>query len=221
MEVSVLKGAMEKVYELCDQMEEKTNFGKNMGLHSEATITNVLKMNVICFLAYLAASDGVVSWKESRFIGEIMDVHMTPVKLNEIIQDNNIYSTEFEEQAPLILQIFVAMDNTLYENGVDNNVELGDALFELYRFLTVGLVESNGRTTDTMDESEKEDAQTYLGMMRSYIDDHTEKHHTDIILDYGKNRKRKRTDEVNDVGVKAPKKDQKSNGSVKAPKKKA
>lgn len=219
MEVSNLKSAMEQMYQLCDQMEEKTNFRENMGLHNEATISNVLKMNVICYLAYLAASDGVVSWKESRFIGEIMDVHMTPAKLNEIIQDNNIYSTEFEEQVPMILQIFVAMDNALYENGIDNSTELGDAIFELYRFLTVGLVESNGRTAETMDESEREDAQTYMGMMRAYIDDHTEKHHTDIILDYGKNHRHKKKGE--DGGVQAPKKSQKAVGSVKAPKKKA
>ena len=218
MEVKNLKTAVQQMYQICDQMEEKTNFRENMGLHEDATVTNILKMNLICFMAYLAASDGVVSWKECRFIGEIMDVRMTPAKLNEIIQDNNIYSTEFEEDPPMILRIFVAMDNTLYENGIDNSTELGDALFELYRFVTVGLIEANGRSSETMEEGEREDAQTYLGMMRNYIDDNTEKHHTDIILDYGKNHKRKKKDD--DSGVKAPEKNQKAAGSVKAPKKK-
>ena len=221
MEAQKIKSAMQQLYQLCEMMEEKTNFRESLGVDSDTTLTNILRVNVICYLAYLAASDGVISWKESRFIGEILDICMTPSKLNEIIQDHNIYSTEFEEDPPLILQICVAIDNAVYESGASMDLELGHALFELYRFLTVSIVEANGRTTETMDANEEEDAQTYLAMMQNYIDENTKKHHTDIIVDIDKKRKRK--DEEDDdtcFGVRAPQRDKKNAGGVKAPRKK-
>lgn len=118
---------------------------------------------------------------------------------------------------PLALKILVAIDNALYQKGIENKTELGGAIFELYRFLAVGLIEANGRTGETMLPGEKESAQAYLGMMKNYIEDHTEKHHTDIILDYGKNREQK---DSSGEGVLTPEKNADTAGSVKAPKKK-
>ena len=71
-----------------------------------------------------------------------------------------------------------------------------------------------------MDENEEADLQTYLGMMQKYIEDNTERHHTDLITGYTKNTDYDRNDEDDDSGVKAPKKNQKNNGAVKAPSKK-
>ena len=216
MEVQNLKKAVSQMYEVCDQMEEKTNFHEKTGLTSDIRIADILKVDMLHFLAYLAASDGVISWDESHFIGDVLAIHMTPPILNQIIQDNNVYSTDFEEDPPIALRIFVALDNALYESGIDNKTELGSALFELYRLLVVGLVEANGRTGDTMMASEREDAQTYLGMMKTFIDDNSKKQHVDIILDYGKRQGKKKNE---NTGVRAPLKKQKASGTVKAPKK--
>lgn len=217
MEIQALKEAVSQMYKVCDQMEEKTNFHETTGIQNDISISDILKANVLYYMAYLAASDGVISWDETQFIGEILDMHVTPSKLNDLIKENNIYSTEFEEDPPIVLKIFVAMDNALYQNGIKTQTDLGEALLDFYRLITVGLVEANGRTGETMMPEEREGAQLYLGMMRSYIEGNTEKIHTDIILDYGKCRRIK---DRGSGGVRAPKKNRSVSGSVKAPKKK-
>ncbi len=217
MDAKEIKEALYDVYAICDQVEERTELCEKMDL-DEGALKNVLKMNVIKFLAYLAASDGVLSWKESRFIGELMDIHMTPSILNDLIKEQNIYSVEFEEDTPLILQIFVSFDNALYESGVDLNIEMGEALFGLYKVLSKGIVEANGRTTETMDSNEKVDVQTYLGMMRNYVDDNTQRHQCDLIVNFKKDKNTNQRDDLG--GVKAPAKNKGKSTSVKAPSKK-
>lgn len=131
MEIMELKEALRHMYEICDEVAERTNFHEQTGLRRDASLSDVLKMNLLFYLSYLAASDGVVSWKESRFIGELIDINLTPAKLQEIIDDNNLYSTEFESDPPMILQIFVALDNAMYQHGKETNIEMGKAVFEV------------------------------------------------------------------------------------------
>ena len=139
------------------------------------------------------------------------------LKLNNLIIEKDIYSTEFEQRTPMMMQIFVAFDNAIYNSpaAAEFEEELGDGLMKLYLILAKGLIESNDRTTDDMDENEEKDLKLYLSMLQNYIDENTERHHTDIITGYEKKQNSKESG-----GVTAPKKDQKSSGSVKAPRKK-
>lgn len=129
----------------------------------------------------------------------------------------DIYSTEFEQRTPMMMQIFVAFDNAIYNSpaAAEFEEELGDGLMKLYLILAKGLIESNDRTTDDMDENEEKDLKLYLSMLQNYIDENTERHHTDIITGYEKKQNSRESG-----GVIAPKKNQKSSGSVKAPRKK-
>lgn len=212
------KETLEKMYQVCNMMADSTGIREKLDLDDEIQFSDILKMDMLCYMAYLAAADGVISWKESRYIGELFDVNMTPEKLNKFIMDKNIYSTEFENNPPLMLQIMVAFDNAIYNSPVasDFEEELGDGLMKLYILMTKGLVEANDRTTDEMDPNEENDAQTYLGMIQNYIDENTEKHHTDIIIDYSK-----KTATNGRTGVKAPEKNMCGAKPVKAPRKRA
>ena len=215
--IAAQKETLRKMYHLCELVANTGGIKEKLNLGEEIEFDAILKMDLICFLAYLAASDGVISWKESRYIGELFGLHMTPDKLNNLILEKNIYSIEFEQRAPMMLQIFVAFDNAIYNSPVagDFQEELGDGLLKLYLLLAKGLVESNDRTTDTMDENEEKDLKLYMGMLQKYIDENTEKHHIDIIIDYEKKQNSKE-----DGSISAPKKNQKVGGAVKAPKKK-
>ena len=211
------KDLLKKMYSVCSTVADTTGLRERMDLKDSLSIEEVLKMELINFLAYLAASDGVISWNESRYIGDLFDVNITPYKLNEFITEKDIYSTEFEQQPPVILQIFVAFDNAIFRSPVAGEFkeELGTDLLKLYALLAKGLIESNNRSLDTMDENEEKDVNLYLGMLQKYIDENTEKHHTDVITGYGK----KQNSEMHG-GVTAPKKNHKFSGSVKAPRKK-
>lgn len=211
------KESLEKMYQLCELVANTGGVKEKLDLGDEIGFDAILKLDMLCFLAYLAASDGVISWKESRYIGELFDLHMTPDKLNNLIIEKDIYSTEFEQRTPMMMQIFVAFDNAIYNSpaAAEFEEELGDGLMKLYLILAKGLIESNDRTTDDMDENEEKDLKLYLSMLQNYIDENTERHHTDIITGYEKKQNSKESG-----GVTAPKKDQKSSGSVKAPRKK-
>lgn len=211
------KEVLEKMYKVCDIVANTGGAKEKLDFGDDIEFATILKIDLISFLAYLAASDGVISWKESRYIGELFDLHLTPKKLNDFIVEKDIYSTEFEQRPPIMMQIFVAFDNAIYNSPVARmfDEELGDGLLNLYVILARGLIESNDRTTDAMDENEEKDVQIYLGMLQNYIDENTEKHHTDIILEYSKSTKK-----CIDGSVRAPQKNQGNTGSVKAPRKK-
>ncbi len=221
-QASRVKSSLEKVYELCNLVEATGGIKEKLDIEGEEFFVKALKTHLLYFLAYLSASDGVLSWKECRYISDLLDINITPNRLNEIIIEKDLYSTRFENDVPLLLQIFVAFDNAIYEipqaDFIDE--ELGSVLFNIFGILAAGLIEANGRTMDDMDENEEADLQTYLGMMQKYIDDNTERHHTDLITGYTKNTDYELNDEDDVSGVKAPKKNQKNNGAVKAPSKK-
>ena len=215
-----IKELLETMYSVLDDLGEKTNLNEKLedaGVKASA----ILKVDIVHFLAYLAAADGAISWGESRYIGNLVGTNMTPEKLNDIIVGNNLYSEEFEEEPPMTLQMMVTVDNALYESSAHTDLEAGQAVLMTFLAAGKGLVESNGTSIHNMDPDLKNDFENYLGMMQEYIDENTKKHHTDIICDYGK---RKKAD-----GVRAPKKNSESNmasfsmnrGSVKAPKKRA
>lgn len=211
------KESLEKMYQLCDLVANTGGVKEKLDLGNEIGFDAILKLDMLYFLAYLSASDGVISWKESRYIGELLDLHMTPDKLNNFIIEKDIYSTEFEQRTPMMMQIFVAFDNAIYNSpaAADLEEELGAGLMKLYLLLAKGLIESNDRTIDDMDENEEKDLRLYLGMLQNYIDENTERHHTDIITGYEKKQNSRESG-----GVTAPEKDQKYSGSVKAPRKK-
>lgn len=207
------KSTLEKMYCLCEVISNMTKMREHLGLEDEAEpMKKILQINITCFLAYLAASDGVLSWDECRYISDVMGLDITPNKLRDFIEEQNVYSEAFEEDVPMILQLFVAMDNAVYQENIDIEEELGQAIIRLYMLLGKGLIESNGRTIDTMDSEERANFQGYIERMSRYVEDKTTKHHVDVLLGFNKRR--------NTDSVETPKKSEIEFKSVKAPAKK-
>lgn len=200
------KEVLNNMSKLCDAIADKVELDLGDGSMSHA-----LTINAFNFLAYLAASDGMLSWNECRYISDLFDMNITPNKLDEFIREKDIYSVDFEQDIPLCLKFLVSVDNATYEADIDMECELGETFLETFVILGMGLVKSNGRDSDTMETAEKEDFETYLGMMKRYIDENTEKHHVDLIVNYIKSGSKQDVDDE-DVYF---------TGAVKAPRKKA
>lgn len=203
---SELKHVLNSVYELCESVAEKGNLYEVLEIEEGFPLSNILKLDLMCFLAYLAAADGVISWKECRYIGSLFDVNITPDKLNELIMEKDIYSVEFETTVPKMLQLFVACDNSIYSAGVELEEEFGKSLISLYMILGQGLVESNGRSVNDDYFPEKSDFEIYLRMLQSYVEDNTERHHVDIFITYSKTGSKVMDQCQKDGSVKAPQK---------------
>ena len=98
---TALKKAIQNLFALCDD-EEK------------------IRKETVDFLSYLSASDGKISDYESAFIKDYLSNDMTPAMLSEYIQENNTYSTAFENTVPETLKTVMDKDNAAYEE--DNNM---------------------------------------------------------------------------------------------------
>ena len=207
--------------QVCDMIQDnitaREEFSDKL---KELGIKHLLSVELYKFLAYVAVSDGVISWNDSHFISELTGSNSTPESIDKHIRENNIYSTEFEEEIPLILQLLVSVDIIIYQKkGGDYapDEELSGLLVKLYTMAAGELIEANGRGVEDLCKAENENLSIYFSNMQRYIDENLESHHVDIIVDYGKNTNKKR--ENGDVV--APKKNTKGNKSVKAPKKRA
>ncbi|MCF0133427.1 MAG: hypothetical protein HUJ72_06135 [Blautia sp.] len=204
-----LKESLDKMCEVCDLVAERSGLKDQLEFGDDSVCSVAFKLNAFSFLAYLAAADGVLSWNECAFMGELFDLNITPDKLRDFIAEKEIYSTEFEETTPMMLQFLVAVDNAVYNSDLPIEQELGETMVNLYLAMGVGLIESNDRSVDSMVDSERKDFETYIGMMKKYVSANTDKHHTDLILDFTKNGARREKDsekELNKGAVRAPKK---------------
>lgn len=208
-----LKGTYEHMKELCRFVFQAGHVQEKLNLDDDKSLEKLFEVEMISFLAYIAASDGVISWKESRFISELLGQSVTPNKLNQFIIDKDIYSEEFEQTVPACMQIFVAFDNAVYESNGSMDTESSEMLYTIYLLLSKAMIEYDGKVMDSLNESDLEDLVNYLTMLRAYMEENLVSHHTDVITGYTKTPKSVDIEE----GIKAPKKN--AAREVKAPKK--
>lgn len=120
--------------------------------------------DLLFYMMYLSASDGKIQWAEAKTISEYFDEDLKPEDINEILQRTNIYSTEFEQRAPLSLMAVVDADKILWNNGSRDSC-MADSLLFLFKQIGKELIESDSN----VDEAEKSDYQIYINMMTDYI----------------------------------------------------
>lgn len=169
---------------------------------TDSELRKVIQFELIFFVAYLSASDGIISHKETQFIEDYLELTITPQELNELIQEQNIYSVEFEKKLPTTFETFVLFDNTIIDLGVEVDDYSSELMLRVYELVGKEFVSCDEDTSS----SEESDFNIYMGMLRSYVRKNLKKKDTDVILNYTKQG----------AGVIAPAK----SGDVVAPKKK-
>lgn len=160
-----LKGFINELYELADSLDEGP-FGLAQNTDSDTTLKKCIQVELCSYLMYLSAADGKIAWQEASFIRDYLDYDLTVDDIHQIIIDNEIYSTEFEEKVPLSMKVLVNVDNALYKaNGY--NDQLGS---ELLLTLFEGLGKEFLACDADVSENEIRDLSIYLTMLRNYID---------------------------------------------------
>ena len=163
MSSSAARTLLEKIYELCDTLDETPVGIKNL-VDSDLTSRKVFFVEVSKFIMYLSASDGNVSWAEANYIGDLMGGAISPSQITDLIKENNIYSTQFEKEVPMTLKLFVKADNMLADAGkLDGNYS-SDLLINFYEALGQDFC-----NCDSVGGNEREDLAIYLGTLRDYV----------------------------------------------------
>lgn len=101
-----IKQSLEKLYNLLDTVEE--NGGKPSSL--KVRLRMVFKTELHTYFMYLSAVDGRITGEERSFMNYLFDMNLSNQEYVKFINDNDIYSTDFENKVPVTLQILTAFD---------------------------------------------------------------------------------------------------------------
>lgn len=158
-----LKEFIESLYDTGDSLDKN----ENLRISQDYTMREAINMGLCFFLMYLSCSDGQIAWQEVEFIRDYLDFDVNIDNIQEIIAENQIYSTAFENQVPLAMIHFVMADNALFDaNGYNNEPLLSELLFYAYRDLGTELLACD----NDVDDNEVKDLSIYLNMLQNYID---------------------------------------------------
>lgn len=155
-----LKKSINQLFDIVDANGASSNGNKLT--NSEAR--EQLKKEFIDYLSYLSASDGVISEYEAQFISEYFDYTMDAENLRSYIDENNTYTTEFEQRPTKTLVSLIDGDNVRY---INNDLVLSDSIAYIRVFECVGkeFLVCDGEAT----EQEVDDFSTYIKMLDGYV----------------------------------------------------
>lgn len=172
---------------LVDQVADLFNDASDtLGLPEDSG--NAVRMELAMFMMYLSASDGEIKWEEADIINNLCNVSLTPQQLGDFIREHNIYSTEFEQKAPVTFSLMVNIDNVLY-NKDPNSTDAVGLMLQLYELIGQSLISAD----DDVDDNEKRDYGIFINMLKRYADENSTR------------RKRSATGFTKDIGsVTAP-----------------
>ena len=145
------------VYKMCNVLEK---IGQGMGL--EVGTGQAARYEIASFMMYLSASDGKILWEEAKIISEMCDLNLTPESMESFINDQKIYTPEFETKVPPMYELMVSVDNTLFEAG--ETISGSGIMLDTYQTVGAALIKSD----DDVDENELTDYNKYLTMMVDY-----------------------------------------------------
>lgn len=90
-----------------DKVEAGTNMPDEL---SGTSLKELFNIELHSYFMYLAAADGKITPSERDFMNTLFDVNMSIQDYVRFVNDNNIYSTDFEDRLPITLRMVVAFD---------------------------------------------------------------------------------------------------------------
>lgn len=179
------------VDDLFDIAAKATEYKDNEEQCAVTRMKQKANKEIVNFLLYLSASDGSIEVEEAIFIKDYFEEQISPEEMCERIEEDNLYSTSFEQKAPMVLKKLVRLDNSKY--GKDG--ELQESLAEKYICLYEALGKEFIACDHEVSQCERDDLNTYITNMRSYYranykgpDEATKASHMEHTVDGSRNR---------------------------------
>ena len=175
-----VKNMLEQFYEAIDMIEEtivKMSDDENV---ETGRVKSAFQMELLSYLGYLAASDGRITRAETDLIEDLMGIDLRPAKLKQVIEENDIYSVEFETRAPKTLEVLVEIDNMLYRNHLlgDNSVSTAELYLQVFDPVGTLFIWVEGEPS----EQALADHRTYNRMLRQYLSEHLDQYEDSVTI---------------------------------------
>ena len=154
-----LKTTVSKLYELCDNIENTISDGSN-----QVSMREKLELDIVLFLFYLSAADGVVEPQETEFINTYFEKNFSSDDIIRLIHQCDVLSAKFLKKPPQTLVLFGLADNIFREN----NIEVDGITLYLEFFSELG--KDFLACDDKVTESEVQKMTEYLSMMVEYAE---------------------------------------------------
>lgn len=152
---SALKQRLNELFAICDKKSSQSENSDFISFEK-----NQLQTEMLGFLSYLSSSDGLISTYEAEFIADYVGRRMTTEELRKYVDDNDTYSTRFEQTVPETLKRLVWEDRDMV--GSTSNAKAYIVVFEA---LGKEFIVCDGEISS----NEISDLSTYIGNLKNYL----------------------------------------------------
>ena len=137
-----VKKSLESLYKLGDTIDDISNRAKPM--FPDMSSRDIMEAEFTKYLLYLAGSNGDISQNAVDYINELFGWGYDRLKFEQLLTD---FEADFDESIPLIIRIFVAVDNSITNQaGSANplNQAISLTLFNFYQELGRNFLSETG-----------------------------------------------------------------------------
>lgn len=149
-----LKQLLEQLYQIIDTVE-KSGLKPNL---FQIPLKDAFKVELHSYFLYLSAIDGQVSSAETEFMNYLFDENNTSQVYANFINENDIYSTDFEEKLPVTLQILTDIDikmSSLEPTGTEEITYISPLFVNFYAEAGKIFLNCDGTTQSEINEYKK------------------------------------------------------------------
>lgn len=158
-----LKKMLEQTCELFDAIDEMASIMKKA--KAKGKLCNVLKFELVSFLACLLACDGRMSRVEAQLIRDYFELDMYPVHVKNFINEHQIGTEAYFEKVPECLKLAIKVDNYVAENDQKLSKGISEMVVELFKVFGKEMVVSDNKVK----AEEQVTWSRYISMMVEYV----------------------------------------------------
>lgn len=142
--IDILLDELKECMDICDEIEKHGIVKQTL----RATLSNNLKFELLKFVIYMSALDGPLSREELDFMKKVLDFDMDSVKVVNFKYENQLNTSDFEREIPMVLKFFVLTDagNKIPESKYGK--ERAKKLVKLYEEIGRTFIVCNNRIAD-------------------------------------------------------------------------
>ena len=147
--------------QICNEIEKAGLVKEKL----KTTLSENLKFQLLKYVTYLSALDGLLMEDELSFIDKILGFRMTRVSIVNFKYENKLNTTDFEKEIPFVFKYFVLADAGKKLPESEFSGKCAKKFISLYRELGCNFISCN----NIVKENEVECMTKYCNMLSEYI----------------------------------------------------